>query len=158
MSNLTVQVSSSLQLTSNCRTEKTLNSFLNCKFSILSNVSSFHFSTSFIMLNWRTYFPSISPHFTVCHDLPSLNFWLPRSPSHHRQHLFAWLSLMKHVLNLPTHVISHAKNENIGEFGVKTHKFCTRDFLVARQCKILTVALQESLKIKFCAFWPLIQL
>ena len=59
--------------------------------------------------------------------------------------------LMKHVSNLPTHVISHPRSEIIGEFGVKTDKFCTRDFLVARQGKILTVALQESLKIKFCA-------
>ena len=135
MSNLTVQVSSSLQLTSNYRAEKTLNSFLNCKFLILSNVSSFHFSTSFVMLNWRTSFPSILPYFTVYHDLTSLNFWLPWFPSRHRQHLFAWLSLMKHVLNLPTHVISHPRRENIGEFNVKTDKFCTRDFLVGCQCK-----------------------
>ena len=40
----------------------------------------------------------------------------------------------------------------MGEFGVKTHKFSTRDILVAAQCKILAVALQECFKIKFGAF------
>ena len=40
----------------------------------------------------------------------------------------------------------------MGEFGAKTDKFSTRDILVAPQCKILTVALQESFKTKFGAF------
>ena len=40
----------------------------------------------------------------------------------------------------------------MGEFGVKTDKFSARDILVAPQCKILAVALQECFKIKFGAF------
>ena len=45
-----------------------------------------------------------------------------------------------------------SRSEIIGEFGEKTGKFSTRDILVALQCKILTVALQECFKIKFGAF------
>ena len=40
----------------------------------------------------------------------------------------------------------------MGEFGEKTHKFSAHDILVAPQCKILAVALQECFKIKFGAF------
>ena len=40
----------------------------------------------------------------------------------------------------------------MGEFGVKTDKFSARDILVAPQCKILAVALQECFKIKFGDF------
>ena len=38
------------------------------------------------------------------------------------------------------------------KFGEKTDKFSACDILVAPQCKILTVALQECFKIKFGAF------
>ena len=40
----------------------------------------------------------------------------------------------------------------MGQFGVKTDKFSAHDILVALQCKILAVALQECFKIKFGAF------
>ena len=40
----------------------------------------------------------------------------------------------------------------MGEFGTKTDKFSTHDILVAPQCKILAVALQEYFKTKFGAF------
>ena len=40
----------------------------------------------------------------------------------------------------------------MGEFGIKTDKFSTRDILVAPQYKILVVALQKCFKIKFGAF------
>ena len=40
----------------------------------------------------------------------------------------------------------------MGEFGVKTDRFSARDILVALQCKILAVALQECFKIKFGVF------
>ena len=38
------------------------------------------------------------------------------------------------------------------KFGKKTDEISARDTLVAPQCKILAVALQEYLKIKFGAF------
>ena len=59
---------------------------------------------------------------------------------------------MKHVPKSSTHVISHPELEIMGEFGIKTGKFSAHDILVAPQCKILTVALQECFKIKFGAF------
>ena len=40
----------------------------------------------------------------------------------------------------------------MGEFGIKTNNFSTHEILVAPQCKILTVVLQESFKTKFGAF------
>ena len=40
----------------------------------------------------------------------------------------------------------------MGEIGVKTNKFSARDILIAPQCKILAVELQECFKIKFGAF------
>ena len=59
---------------------------------------------------------------------------------------------MKQVTKSSTHVVSHPEIEIMGEICLKTGDFSARDILVAPQCKILTVALQESLKIKFCAF------
>ena len=38
------------------------------------------------------------------------------------------------------------------KFGMKTDNFSARDILVAPQCKILAVVLQECFKIKFGAF------
>ena len=43
----------------------------------------------------------------------------------------------------------------MGEFGAKTDKFSTRDILVAPQCKILTVALQECFKTQIWCFLTL---
>ena len=40
----------------------------------------------------------------------------------------------------------------MGKFGEKNDKISARDILVAAQCKILAVALQECFKIKFGAF------
>ena len=48
-----------------------------------------------------------------------------------------------------------SRSEIIGEFGVKTDKFSTRDILVVRQCKILTVVLQEYLKNQIRCFFTI---
>ena len=40
----------------------------------------------------------------------------------------------------------------MGKFGKKTDKISARNILVAPQCKILAVVLQECFKIKFGAF------
>ena len=53
-------------------------------------------------------------------------------------------------------MISHPKIEIMREFGLKTGDFSARDILVAPQCKILAVALQEYVKTKFGAFYSLI--
>ena len=45
-----------------------------------------------------------------------------------------------------------SRSEIMGEFSIKTDKFSARDILVAPQCKILGVALQEYFKTKFGAF------
>ena len=55
--------------------------------------------------------------------------------------------LARHVSNLLIDVISHPRNEIVEEIGVKNDKLSTRDFLIARQCIIFTLALQESSKI-----------
>ena len=55
--------------------------------------------------------------------------------------------LARHVSNLLIDVISHPRNEIVQEIGVKNDKLSTCDFLVARQCIIFTLALQESSKI-----------
>ena len=40
----------------------------------------------------------------------------------------------------------------MGKFGEKNDKISARDILVALQCKILAIALQECFKIKFGTF------
>ena len=59
---------------------------------------------------------------------------------------------MKHVSKPFTHVISHPEIEIMREFGLKIGNFSARDILVALQCKILAVALQEYFKTKFGTF------
>ena len=49
-------------------------------------------------------------------------------------------------------MISHPEIEIMREFGLKISNFNARDILVALQCKILAVALQEYFKTKFGAF------
>ena len=59
---------------------------------------------------------------------------------------------MKHISKPFTHVIRHLEIEIMREFGLKIHNFRDRDILVAPQCKLLAVALQEYFKTKFGAF------
>ena len=59
---------------------------------------------------------------------------------------------MKHVYKPFTHVISHLEIEIMREFGLKIGNFSAHDILVAPQCKILAIALQEYFKTKFGAF------
>ena len=49
-------------------------------------------------------------------------------------------------------MISHPEIEIMREFGLKIGNFSACDILVAPQCKILAVALQECFKIKFGTF------
>ena len=56
---------------------------------------------------------------------------------------------MKHVSKPFTHVISHPEIEIMREFGLKIGNFSPRDILVAQQCKLLAVVLQEYFKTKF---------
>ena len=59
---------------------------------------------------------------------------------------------MKQVSKSSTHVVSHPEIEIMGEICLKTGDFSARDILVAPQCKILAIALQEYFKTKFGTF------
>ena len=58
---------------------------------------------------------------------------------------------MKHVSKPFTHVISHPEIEIMGEICLKTGDFGAHDILVALQCKLFVVALQEYFKFNFGA-------
>ena len=112
-------------------------------------MSSLHLVSSFVMHVWITSFPSILALSSIYHHSPNLNCWSPWSPSRSRQHLFAWLFLLKHVSKPFTHVISHVEIKIMREFSLKIGDFNSRDILVAPLCKISVVALQEYFKFKF---------
>ena len=59
---------------------------------------------------------------------------------------------MKHVSKPFTHATSHLKIEIMREFGLKIGNFNAHNILVAPQCKILAIALQEYFKTKFGTF------
>ena len=59
--------------------------------------------------------------------------------------------MKKNVSKPFKHVISHLKTKIVGEICLKTGDFGARDILVAPQCKLFVVALQEYFKFNFGA-------